>query len=138
VKYAALIPSKKMAYGSVEPPVAWLAGQESTAPAAQALKDLGGIGIDMPFPDIAKPEGGWAQISPENLGLIGEGADAILLWAPTRDVLDKFVAENPLWPRLPQVESDRALLAPNNVGNGSVYTIMETLRLWDQVYGKLA
>lgn len=135
-KHAALLPVMKMAYGSVEPPVVWLAGQESTAPAAQSLKDLGGI--DMPFPPIAQPDGGWAQISPENLGLIGEGADAILLWAPTRDVLDKFVAENPLWPRLPQVESGRALLAPNNVGNGMVYTIMETLRLWDQVYGTLA
>lgn len=135
-KYGTLIAGKKMAYGSVEPPVVWLAGQDSTAPAAQSLKDLGGI--DMPFPAIAQPDGGWAQISPENLGLIGEGADAILLWAPTRDVLDKFVEQNPLWPRLPQVESGRALLAPNNVGNGMVYTIMETLRLWDQVYATLA
>lgn len=135
-KYAALIPSKKMAYGSVEPPIVWLTGQSSTAPAAQSLKDLGGV--DMPFPSVVQPEGGWGQLSPENLGLIGEGADAILLWAPTRDILDKFVAENPLWPRLPQVESGRALLAPNNVGNGSVYTIMETLRLWDQVYATLA
>ena len=135
-KYGTLIAGKKMAYGSVEPPVVWLAGQDSTAPAAQSLKDLGGL--DMPFPAIAQPDGGWAQISPENLGLIGEGADAILLWAPTRDVLDKFVEQNPLWPRLPQVESGRALLAPNNVGNGMVYTIMETLRLWDQVYTTLA
>lgn len=135
-KYATLLPSKKMAYGSVEPPVVWLAGQASTAPAAQSLKDLGGI--DMPFPAVAQPDGGWAQISPENLGLIGEGADAILLWAPTRDVLDAFVDQNPLWPRLPQVESGRAILAPNNVGNGMVYTVMETLRLWDQVYATLA
>lgn len=135
-KYAALIPTKKMAYGSVEPPVVWLTGQSSTAPAAQSLRDLGGV--DMPFPSVVQPEGGWGQLSPENLGLIGEGADAILLWAPTRAILDKFVAESPLWPRLPQVEAGTAVLAPNNVGNGMVYTIMETLRLWDQVYGTLA
>jgi|EndMetStandDraft_8_1072994.scaffolds.fasta_scaffold425273_2 hypothetical protein len=40
--------------------------------------------------------------------------------------------------RLPQVQAGRATLAPNNVGSGSVYTIMETLRLWDQVYGTLS
>jgi hypothetical protein len=40
--------------------------------------------------------------------------------------------------RLPQVQAGRVPLAPNNVVSGSVYTIMETLRLWDQVYGTLS
>lgn len=137
-KHAERIATATMAFGSVEPPVVWLAGTEAIVPAGQSLKDLGGTGMAFPEGSEAPDNPGWAQISPENLGIIGEGADAVLLWAPTRDVLDTFVAENPLWGRLPQVEAGRAILAPNNVGNGSVYTIMETLRLWDQVYATLA
>ena len=135
-RHAALIPTARMAFGSVEPPVVWLVTTDATAPAAETLKDLGGVA--MAVPAGTSVEGGWYQISPENLGVIGQNADAVLLWAPTRDVLDSFVAGNPLWPRLPQVEAGRALLSPNNVGNGSVYTMMETIRLWDEVYASLA
>ena len=92
----------------------------------------------MTWPGAASDEfEGWMELSPENLGLIGE-SDAILFWAPTREILEVYGSTSPLWDRLPPGAAARAVLAPNNVGSGSVYTIMETLRLWDQVYGTLA
>lgn len=130
------IASAKVSFGSVEPPVVWLCDHKAAVPAAQSHADLGGQ--ILPWPGAASDEfEGWMELSPENLGLIGE-SDAILFWAPTREILDEFVSTSPLWDRLPPVAAGRAVLAPNNVGSGSVYTIMETLRLWDQVYGTLA
>ena len=136
-KHGDKIATARIAFGSIEPPVVWLCNLDADVPAAHALKDLGGQVMPWPAELISKDYPEWFELSPENLGLLGE-SDAILFWAPTRDVLDDFVKTNPLWARLPQVESGRATLAPNNVGGGSVYTIMETLRLWDQVYGTLA
>jgi ABC-type Fe3+-hydroxamate transport system substrate-binding protein len=85
---------------------------------------------------VATYEGGWAAISPENLGMMSE-ADALLFWGPTPDVFEQFHASTPLWDRLPAVEGGRAVVSENNVGDGSVYTVMETLRLWDRVYATL-
>jgi hypothetical protein len=40
--------------------------------------------------------------------------------------------------RLPQVQAGRATLAPNNVGSGSVYTIMERYASGTRFYGTLS
>ncbi len=136
-KYAGAIGTAKIAFGSVEPPVVWLANLAADIPAAQSLADLGGQLMDWPAEFISKEFPEWLEVSPENLGILSD-ADVLLFWAPTRDILDSFVAQNPLWSRLPQVEAGHAILAPNNVGGGSGYTIMETLRLWEQVYATLA
>jgi iron complex transport system substrate-binding protein len=136
-KYGDKITNSRMAFGSIEPPVVWLASLEADVPAAQSLKDLGGQIMPWPSDLVSKDFPEWFELSPENLGILGD-SDAILFWAPTRAILDEFVSTTPLWARLPQVADGRATLAPNNVGSGSVYTIMETLRLWDQVYGTLA
>lgn len=135
-RHAERIAGARISFGSVEPPSVWLCDHRAAVPAAQSHADLGGQ--IFPWPGEANPQfPGWMELSPENLGAIGD-ADAILFWAPTRAILDEFVATNPLWARLANVTDGRAILSPNNVGSGTVYTIMETLRLWDQVYGTLA
>jgi iron complex transport system substrate-binding protein len=135
-RHAEKLATAKVAFGSIEPPQVWVTDLTADAPAAQGLRALGGQAFTLPA-DAATYEGGWAGISPENLSLISD-ADALLFWGPTPDVFEQFHASTPLWDRLPAVEGGRAVISENNVGNGSVYTVMQTLRLWDQVYGTLA
>ena len=134
-RHAEKLASARVAFGSIEPPLVWVNDMTSDSPAAQALTELGGQAFMMP-PEVATYEGGWASISPENLGLL-EGADGLLYWGPTPEVFAEFHAGTPLWDRLPAVKAGAAVISENNVGNGSLYTVMETLRLWDQLYGKL-
>lgn len=54
------------------------------------------------------------------------------------DVGRQKLLNSPLWPLLDVVKNDRVVITPNVLGTGSVYTRMECLRLWDQVYSKLA
>lgn len=134
-RHAEKLATAKVAFGSIEPPQVWLTDLTADAPAAQGLAALGGQAFVLPA-DVATYEGGWAAISPENLGMMSE-ADALLFWGPTPDVFEQFHASTPLWDRLPAVEGGRAVVSENNVGDGSVYTVMETLRLWDRVYATL-
>jgi ABC-type Fe3+-hydroxamate transport system substrate-binding protein len=125
----------KVAFGSIEIPQIWVTDLTSTAPASQALAELGGTAFVLP-PEAAKYEGGWAAISPENLGLLSE-ADALLYWGPTPSDFENFRQSSPLWDRLPAVQAGRGFVSENNIGNGSIYTVMEAMRLWDKVYASI-
>ncbi|MGB3337465.1 MAG: ABC transporter substrate-binding protein [Devosia sp.] len=135
-RHEAKLATAHVAFGSIEPPQVWLTDLTADAPAAQALADLGGQAFMLP-PDMATYEGGWTAISPENLGLMSE-ADALLFWGPTPEVFEEFHSSTPLWDRLPAVEAGLGFVSENNIGSGSMYTVMEGLRLWDKVYGAMA
>jgi iron complex transport system substrate-binding protein len=135
-RHAAKLATAEMAFGSIEPPQVWVNDLTSNSPAAQGLVELGGKAFVLP-PDVAAYDGGWAAISPENLGLL-DGADGLLYWGPTPEVFAEFHASTPLWDRLPAVQAGAAVISENNVGNGSLYTVTETLRLWDKLYDALA
>lgn len=131
------IAANQIVFGSFEAPsTMWLVDfQYVEGPAVQALADLGGQLLETSIPeDPSFP--GWRQFSMENVQVI-EQADAVLIWAPDAEQRDQLLAD-PLWPRLPAVQAGRAVISTNNVGEGSVYTVMECLRLWDQVYSTLA
>jgi iron complex transport system substrate-binding protein len=135
-RHASRIARARVAFGSLEPPNLLLRSlNDPHGPAARALADLGGQFLAPSVPErTSRP--GFYEIGMENLREMAP-ADAILLWAPTEEVRSAFLA-NPLWPLLPAVQAGRAIVSTNNVGQGSVYTVMECLRLWDQVYSALA
>jgi iron complex transport system substrate-binding protein len=135
-RHADKLASSTVAFGSIAPPQVFVNDLTSNSPASQGLAELGGQAFILPA-EAATYENGWAAISPENLGLLN-GADGLLYWGPTPEVFAEFHASTPLWDRLPAVKAGAAVISENNVGNGSLYTVMETLRLWDQVYGALA
>ena len=135
-RHSSRIASARVAFGSLEPPNLLLRNLDDPhGPAARALADLGGqfLAPSVP-PRTDRP--GFYEIGMENLREVAP-ADAILIWAPTEEIRANFLA-NPLWPLLPAVQAGRAIVSTNNVGQGSVYTVMECLRLWDQVYATLA
>jgi iron complex transport system substrate-binding protein len=135
-RHASRIAQARVAFGSVEPPTVWLRNlDDPNGPAARALADLGGQLHPLSVPPGGRKPG-FFPIGMESIREIA-GADAILLWAPTEEVRSAFLA-NPLWGLLPAVQAGRAVVSTNNVGQGSVYTVMECLRLWDQVYSTLA
>lgn len=134
-RHADKLATARVAFGSIEMPQIWVTNLDAKAPAAEALLELGGSAFVLP-PEVATYEGGWAAISPENLGLLSE-ADALLYWGPTPDDFKTFRASTPLWDRLPAVQAGRGFASENNIGNGSIYTIMEAMRLWDKVYTSL-
>lgn len=131
------ITSNEIVFGSYEAPATmWLVDFEYTeGPAVQALATLGGhiMATSVPRDDTFP---GWRSFNMENARVM-DGADAILVWAPTEAERDQLLAD-PLWPRLPAVQAGRAVISTNNVGTGSVYTVMECLRLWDEVYATFA
>src|SRR5262249_29810142 len=110
--------------------------EDKRGPATQALADLGGkiLPLSVPYDPTLSPR--QRPISLGNLRLI-DPADAILVWAPG-DSERAAVLADPPWPLLPAVRAGHAVVSPNNVGAGSVYTVMECLRLWDQVYSTLS
>jgi iron complex transport system substrate-binding protein len=103
------------------------------APTSGTLIDLGGSTIHLPE-EPGSP--GWTKLSFENLRMLDE-ADALLIYA-TDDASREILMRNPLWQLLNIVKTNRVVISPNNLGTGSVYTRMECLRLWDQVYSTLA
>jgi iron complex transport system substrate-binding protein len=132
-RQAKVIQTARIAYGSYESQTLFLRTPEDLGPASLALAELGGQRLPLP----AEPgTGGSLEISMENLRLL-EDADAILIWAPDAAQRDEFLS-NPLWPLLPAVQAGRGVVAPQNVGSGFLYTVMECMRLWDQVYSTLA
>lgn len=132
-KHADKLATAPMAMGSAEPPALWLTDSTSGAPAATALVELGGQ--FMPF---GKPEAaafGWLELSPESIGELG-GADGALIWSGDPAYIDDLTT-NPVWSSIPTVADDHVVIADQNVGSGYLYTVMECMRLWDQVYDKL-
>ncbi|MGD9894633.1 MAG: ABC transporter substrate-binding protein [Dehalococcoidia bacterium] len=135
-KHASRIQHARVAYGSYESPNLFLRDfDEAKGPATKALSELGGHLLPLSVPVDPRFQGN-RPISMENLRVLEE-ADAILIWAPDPVQRAEFMG-NPLWPLLPAVRAGRAVVAPQNVGAGFLYTIMECLRLWDQVYATLA
>jgi ABC-type Fe3+-hydroxamate transport system substrate-binding protein len=132
-KHAARLPAARVAFGSFEPPNLLLRDfDNTTGPATQALAELGGRLLPLP---VAASRPGFYTVSLENLQAMA-AADGILIWAPDETARNLFL-QSPLWPLLPAVQAGRAVVSPNNIGQGSVYTVMECLRLWDQVYSAL-
>jgi ABC-type Fe3+-hydroxamate transport system substrate-binding protein len=134
-RHAGKLASATVAFGSISPEEAYLSSLDSNAPAAMSLTDLGGRAFALPA-DVALPDAGWTTISPENVGALAP-ADALFFWEPVPGNLDQLRSITPLWDRLPQLANGRAVTFGNNINDGSIYTIMQTLRLWDQVYGTL-
>ena len=132
-KHTSSLTSAKVAFGSIEDPGLWLANLKASSPAASSLTGLGGT--PMPFEE-GKDFPGWLSLSLENLPMLAD-ADALLFWAPDQANIDAL-EKNPLWQRIPAVRAGRVVLTTNNIGHGSIYTVMETARIWDEVYTTLA
>jgi iron complex transport system substrate-binding protein len=135
VRHGGSIARARVVIGNFEAPnTLWLVEPEAIGvPARDALTALGGQQHPL---DLGPSEfAGWSSISMENLRLI-EDADAILIWAADEDQRAELLA-HPLWKMLPAVEDGRAIVSTNNLGYGSIYTIMECMRLWDEVYALL-
>lgn len=132
-KHGDKLSTAQMAMGSAEPPALGLADFDSGSPAARALQELGGT--LMPFSDPSAVDGGWLDLSPERIGELNE-ADGVLLWGPDTQAVNELTS-NPLWAGIPAVEAGTVVISSQNVGSGHVYTVMECMRLWDEVYDTL-
>lgn len=134
-RHAERIQNANVVFGSFEAPnTIWLVDSEAAdVPAMDAFAELGGH--QLPLSLGGSVFTGWSSISLENLRLI-EDADAMLIWAPDEFQRAELLA-NPLWSLLSTVRDGRAVVSTNNVGEGSIYTVMECLRLWDEVYALL-
>ena len=100
---------------------------------AQVLGDLGAKTI--PPGDLQKYEA--EKVTSESfLDVLGD-VDGILLATTGTDEIDVLDRE-PLWTRLPAVANGAVVASNGNVNYGNVYSASHLVRLFDELYGKIA
>lgn len=76
------------------------------------------------------------KLSVERLNTLAD-ADGFLVVNVGDDTPDQL-AENPLWQALPAVQAGAVVVSSGNVNYGSIYTAQEIVRIYDELYAKLA
>lgn len=141
--YEALVGSVKAKHGdklraktviSVQPDAGGLWPMNgSTMLHTQVLADLGAKTI--PPGDLQKYEAE-KVVSESFLDVFGE-VDGFLLATTGTDEIDVLDKE-PLWQRLPAVAGGAVVASNGNVNYGSIYSATHLVKLFDELYGKIA